>query len=212
MEKYLLNTKTGIISREGDEFEGNFLTFIAEEIEVEGGFKMVGTIEETGEKLESFLNTEDYFEGKHFKVIKENKEKTYKEFKKEKQEKFDNFEGKIFAFSKTQLEKGMKRLNAEPKDFYNMGCGMFILKSRIKEFEKMMDDFDNELKEKLHQDYNFCYDAFKYELSNHEYNITYELNDTLNSLDLAYEEVMNNEIIKKALENAKKYVIENSCW
>ena len=36
----------------------------AEEVEVEGGFKLVGETE-NGEKIESFLTFEEYFEGKN---------------------------------------------------------------------------------------------------------------------------------------------------
>ena len=70
----LLNKVTGVISVEGDmkveNYEESLKVYVevnAEEVEVEGGFKLVGETE-NGEKIESFLTFEEYFEGKEFKV------------------------------------------------------------------------------------------------------------------------------------------------
>jgi hypothetical protein len=58
----LLNVKTGVISVEGDVIGAEYKRVIVEEIEVEGGFKLVG------ENIEAFLSSEDYFNGKEFVV------------------------------------------------------------------------------------------------------------------------------------------------
>ena len=58
----LLNVKTGVISVEGDVMGAEYKRVIVEEIEVEGGFKLVG------ENVEAFLSSEDYFNGKEFVV------------------------------------------------------------------------------------------------------------------------------------------------
>ena len=58
----LLNVKTGVISVEGDVMGVEYKRVIVEEIEVEGGFKLVG------ENIEAFLSSEDYFNGKEFVV------------------------------------------------------------------------------------------------------------------------------------------------
>ena len=58
----LLNVKTGVISVEGDVMGAEYKRVIVEEIEVEGGFKLVG------ENIEAFLSSEDYFNGKEFVV------------------------------------------------------------------------------------------------------------------------------------------------
>ena len=58
----LLNVKTGVISFEGDIIGAEYERIVVEEIEVEGGFKLVG------ENIEAFLSSEDYFNGKEFIV------------------------------------------------------------------------------------------------------------------------------------------------
>ena len=58
----LLNVKTGVISFDGDIVGAEYKKVIGEEIEVEGGFKLVG------ENIEAFLSSEDYFNGKEFIV------------------------------------------------------------------------------------------------------------------------------------------------
>lgn len=58
----LLNLKTGVISFDGDIVGAEYERVIVEEIEVEGGFKLVG------ENIEAFLSSEDYFNGKEFIV------------------------------------------------------------------------------------------------------------------------------------------------
>ena len=58
----LLNLKTGVISFDGDIVGAEYERVIVEEIEVEGGFKLVG------ENIEAFLSSEDYFKGKEFIV------------------------------------------------------------------------------------------------------------------------------------------------
>ena len=70
----LLNKVTGVISAEGDmkveNYEESLKVYVevnVKEIEVEGWFKLVGETE-NGEKIEAFLSTEDYFEGKEFRL------------------------------------------------------------------------------------------------------------------------------------------------
>lgn len=58
----LLNLKTGVISFDGDIVGAEYERVIVEEIEVEGGFKLVG------KNIEAFLSSEDYFNGKEFIV------------------------------------------------------------------------------------------------------------------------------------------------
>ena len=58
----LLNLKTGVISFDGDIVGAEYERVTVEEIEVEGGFKLVG------ENIEAFLSSEDYFNGKEFIV------------------------------------------------------------------------------------------------------------------------------------------------
>lgn len=66
----LLNKVTGVISVEGDVMVASYeqdvyVNVNVEEIEVEGGFKLIGETKD-GQKVEAFLSTEEYFEGKNF--------------------------------------------------------------------------------------------------------------------------------------------------
>lgn len=55
----------------------------------------------------------------------------------------------------------------------------------------------------------FLKSAFRYELANHEFCITYELDDTLDALLLTYEQVNSDPVMKKALLEAKKEYLKN---
>ena len=66
-------------------------------------------------------------------------------------------------------------------------------------------DFTEEQKKLIEEDTTgdgFIYSMFKYELANHEYGYTYDLEDTLRALGLTYEEVQEKPNLKKGLERA----------
>ena len=65
--RYLLNLTTGEISREGNGFEFEYETVRAEEIEINGGFQLVGT-KADGTKFTATLTTEEYFNGAEFVI------------------------------------------------------------------------------------------------------------------------------------------------
>ena len=48
----------------------------------------------------------------------------------------------------------------------------------------------------------FCYSMFAYELANHEYGYTYELEDTLDALDLTLERINKEPNLKAGLDKA----------
>ena len=66
-----------------------------------------------------------------------------------------------------------------------------------------------ENKVKHMKDFDFLKSAFRYELANHEFCITYELDDTLDALLLTYEQVNSDPVMKKALLEAKKEYLKN---
>ena len=94
----------------------------------------------------------------------------YRKFIEEKQKEFDNFKGIGFAFSNKQFEEMLIKLNASPKDLYDLGAGTFILKDRYQAFIDLSNNYYKKLNE-LMKDYNFALSGFTYELANHEYNI-----------------------------------------
>ena len=135
----------------------------------------------------------------------------YRKFIEEKRKVFDNFEGIGFAFSNKQLEELLIKLNASPKDLYHIGAGTFILKDRYQDLIDLSNYYDKKLNE-LMKDYNFALSGFTYELANHEYNITYDYDSTLEALNLTEEEILNNDVLLKAFKEAKKTIIENSIY
>lgn len=68
MKEMLVAKSSGVISIEGTGFneeyiKGNF----KEEVEVEDGFKLAGTLED-GRQVEAFLTVDQYFKGQHFRL------------------------------------------------------------------------------------------------------------------------------------------------
>lgn len=125
----------------------------------------------------------------------------YIEYKDEFEKTVNDFP-MMFAFSNEQLEQGKKQLGVtDNKDLISIGNGGFIKKTDKQAYLDMVDD----LKEKLDQGLNddeFLYEAFLYELGNHEYCITYDLTDILDTLCLDEEQVRNNARMNKILNTA----------
>lgn len=58
----------------------------------------------------------------------------------------------------------------------------------------------------------FLYQMFKYELDNHEYGYTGELEDTLDCLGLTWEELKASPVMLKALDKASTEIREREGW
>lgn len=67
MTKYLLNEKTGVICMEGS--SPNDIVVMANEIELDNGFQLVGTRLD-GSEFTATLSIDDYFNGKEFRIDK----------------------------------------------------------------------------------------------------------------------------------------------
>lgn len=112
-----------------------------------------------------------------------------------------------FAFSNEQFEKMKIELGVkEDSELLSIGAGGFIRKTDKEAFHELFNNKAKRFDEAIAEDKTgegFIKDMFLYELANHEYCITYELDDTLDALDLTYEEVMNDERLKRGLKLAK---------
>ena len=137
----------------------------------------------------------------------------YSDYKKQVEKMINNFPIG-FAFSQKQFEEAKQKLNVKPGEkLIKIGGGGFIKKSDLAAYDKMFDDIDSMFKRLIEEDTTgtgFIYDMFSYELSNHEYCITYEIDDTLNALDLTIEEINSNPSLlkglKKAIKDQEKYM------
>lgn len=126
----------------------------------------------------------------------------YIEYKDEFEKTVNNFP-MMFAFSNEQLEQGKKQLGVtDNKELISIGDGGFIKKTDRQAYLDMVDYLKEKLQQGLFNDDEFLYEAFLYELGNHEYCITYDLTDMLDTLCLDEEQVRNNPRMNKILNTA----------
>lgn len=130
----------------------------------------------------------------------------YAELKNKLQKEFDEFPFG-FAFSNEQFEKMKEELGVKDNsELISIGAGGFIRKTDEKALDELINGKEKRMKEAIAEDKTgegFIKDMFLYELANHEYCITYELDDTLYALDLTLEEIEKDPRLKLGLQLAK---------
>lgn len=110
----------------------------------------------------------------------------------------------FFAFNEEQLKEGMKKLKVTShSELLSIGAGGFIRKKDREAFREMMKKNETEHVDKM-KDEKYVYNMFRYELANHEYCITYDYEDTLDSLGLTMADVQKTPLLKAQLEKATK--------
>ena len=128
---------------------------------------------------------------------------TYLEMQARHKKQVNNFP-MMAAFNNKQFEEGMEKLGLEASDtdkIYSLGSGIFIRKSDSEAFNEMFKRIRAEMKEG-HKDYTFALGMFDYELSNHEYNYTWDVTDTIESVGLSKEDIEASDTLKRALQAA----------
>ena len=119
------------------------------------------------------------------------------------------------AFSNKQFEEMMQKwgLTVDDTDkICSLGAGCFIRKSDKQAFLDMMKRFQDEKKAAIEQDKTgegFIFDMFLYELGNHEYCITYDLDETLDAVGLSEEEINGDQRLSHGLQKAIKTYLKN---
>ena len=130
----------------------------------------------------------------------------YAELKNNLQKEFDAFPFG-FAFSNEQFEKMKEELGVkENSELISIGAGGFIRKTDEKALDELISGKEKRMKEAIASDptgEGFIKDMFLYELANHEYCITYDLDDTLYALDLTLEEIEKDPRLQLGLQLAK---------
>lgn len=126
----------------------------------------------------------------------------YIELKQQQSKELNDFP-MVFAFSDNQFEDGLAKLSITEDEACSVPGGGFIRKT---DSQALMDLFLRHGKEsdEAMKDPEFAFQAFNYELSNHEFCITCDVTDTLNSLGLELAEVEADPVLKAALIRAKK--------
>lgn len=146
------------------------------------------------------------------------KVETYEQMKSRHQKEYDEFVTKsiFFAFSNEQFDEGMKKFGLDPKEdldkIYRINAGGFILKKYSEEYNELTLRMAKEQQEAIDNDKTgegFIFQMFRYELANHEYCITYDVEDTLDVFGLTEEDIENSEPLKNGLELAKRKYLED---
>ena len=118
-----------------------------------------------------------------------------------------------FAFSNKQFDEMMKGWGLDPdKDLdkiYRIPGGGFVRKKDHALLNETMDRHQKEMEEAIAADPDgtgFVYEMFLYEMDNHEYGYTGDLEDTLDALGMTIEEIAASEKLMAGLEKAKRTV------
>jgi len=113
-----------------------------------------------------------------------------------------------FAFSNEQFKDMMKKFGLKEKDtdkIYSLGAGSYIRKSDSEAMEQMFARHRKEIENEIQNDKDgsgFIYEMFRYELSNHEYCVTYDIEPTLDALGLTLDKINENQNLVKGLKKA----------
>ena len=136
----------------------------------------------------------------------------YTELKQRQQQEFAAFPMQ-FAYSDSQFTEGMAALGLKPTDadkIYKAPGGGFYRREDGPRLAEMMDRFDRELQEAIADDKTgdgFICEMFLYELSNHEYGYTLDLDETLDTLDYTPEDIQADPRLSHGLERARLEIL-----
>ena len=116
-----------------------------------------------------------------------------------------------FAFNQKQFEEMMEKWGLTTDDtdkIYSIGGGGYVRKSDAEAMEKMFARHELERKMARKHGGDYLFEMFNYELANHEYSYTGELDDTLDALGLTLEEIEANPAMDEALTRACNHQME----
>ena len=128
----------------------------------------------------------------------------YYELKEKQQDEVNNFP-MFFAFNQQQFEEGLEKFNATKNDLIAIPGGGFILKKDNKRFLDLFTRRSEELQKYIDSDVDgsgFVREMFYYELNNHEYCYSYDLEGILKVLYLTVKEVESDKKLKNGLRLA----------
>ena len=134
----------------------------------------------------------------------------YAEMKERHQKRVDSLPIK-FAFGMKQFREMMESWGLTENDtdkIYKMGnTGGFYLRTDSKLIFNTLEENEIEMQAAIRNDVDgsgFIRDMFRYELANHEYCITYDLEPTLDALGLTEDDVNASPALRNGLKLAKK--------
>lgn len=115
-----------------------------------------------------------------------------------------------FAFSNEQFKEMMEKWGLTENDtdkILSIGMGGFIRKTDKESMEELLERHREE-KEKVLSNDKFLQEAIEYELGNHEYIITYDLEPTLSALGYSID-ILQDKRFKNIFEKAKKNYLKS---
>ena len=127
----------------------------------------------------------------------------YTELKSKHQKEVDAFPFG-FAFNQKQFDEMMEKWGLAPTNtdkIYKIGGGGYVRKSDADAMDEMFARHEAERKAAM-QDDEYLYQMFNYELANHEYSYTGDLEDTLDALGLTMDEINADPRMANALKKA----------
>ena len=133
----------------------------------------------------------------------------YLELKQRQQKEVNDFPFG-FAFSNQQFKEMMEKFGLKETDtdkIYSIGAGGYVRKSDSNAFDEMFKRHRKEIEDEIEKDKKgtgFIYSMFSYELANHEYCITYDIEPTLDALGLTLDEINKKENLLNGLRKALK--------
>lgn len=118
----------------------------------------------------------------------------------------------MFAFNQKQFDEGMLRLGLKPTDtdkIYSIGAGGYIRKTDSPALHEMLDRHAAEMQAAIDADATgegFVKDMFLYELDNHEFSYTYDMEPALDALGLTMEQVAGDYKLSDGLYLARREI------
>ena len=117
----------------------------------------------------------------------------------------------FFAFTNKQFDEGMAKFGLTPDEtdkIYKFGStGGFYLRTDAPRLHEMLERHGKEMQDAVDGDTTgegFILEMFSYELSNHEFIVTGDPEDTLAALDLTWKDIQKNKRLRHGLEMAIK--------
>lgn len=127
----------------------------------------------------------------------------YPKWKQERQEAFNKLPIK-YAFGNEQFKEGMKQLGLKEKDtkkVFSIGAGGFMKKE---DKHLLIDWLKSDDLEERKKDKAFFQSMIMYELGNHEYGYTYNLDETLVACSITKKDLQDNKQYAEWLEEARQ--------
>lgn len=139
---------------------------------------------------------------------------TYEEMKNKHQEEYDTFAKDkifyIFTSSKEEFEKKLKEYGLNREDICSIGFGGFVKKEYKEKLKSLIRRHKTEKQNAIEQDKDgsgFIKSMFEYELYNHEFLYTRDINDTLDDMGYSIKQIKSNPALKNGLDLAIKAII-----